>query len=728
MILPPRDHTSEVSTPTTPRAYPGNSSDVQAMSRMDLSNPTTPTRLNFNNASSTQHTQHTHPSPSYSSSFQVPTLTASQARTDILKREDSQLSNRSSDSTDVGMDESDEEDINSDNDSADEQNGRPSKKKKGQRFFCMDYPPCNLSFTRSEHLARHIRKHTGERPFQCHCARRFSRLDNLRQHAQTVHVNEDIPGDSLAATGTRFQRQIRTDRVRPTSSRSRASTGASQGTHSRGHSRNLSASSIASTSSTISTISRDDHRRRPSSLIMPQESSPRGKLNIDTSQSATPPRSYSYLNGSPAGPSTPASSTYSNDFNSPFASSAVSPIAGARHLGAWTAQTHARRLSVPSGVNPFQPPSNANNYPPLPYFTPMSTMSNNSSNSSIVASPTSSVYSFSSRNEPEGPERDPRRRTWHPSTYSMYPRPATSGLSYYQTPDAPRPAFAPQAVTAVNSSHRLPGIDAIDHFMNRPRTPQRPNTGTTEVDSPSKPPLFQRSSDQQVIPERRSHLSWDMSLHQNLTKLDIASGTPPKDAGIWGQQTIAEIQNAAAASSYAATDTTIRGMQLAMQSTSEMSFPPQQAPLLQQESQKRPTEAGHYPSKPPTDLNNRSRRQGWYEGPVSHPGHVTGVAMRTSPEDSGSSDGVPTPSTSSTDYDPSIMHPGYIEASQQAGPGPTIVSHGFAVGYHQPSHVQQAPIQQTFNIPKDTGMSGLEALVAAATSEEKLAGTAQSRA
>ena len=34
---------------------------------------------------------------------------------------------------------------------------RPAKRKKGQRFFCTDFPPCNLSFTRSEHLARHIR-------------------------------------------------------------------------------------------------------------------------------------------------------------------------------------------------------------------------------------------------------------------------------------------------------------------------------------------------------------------------------------------------------------------------------------------------------------------------------------------------------------------------------------------------------------------------------------------
>jgi hypothetical protein len=102
------------------------------------------------------------------------------------------------------------------------------------------------------------RKHTGERPFQCHCSRRFSRLDNLRQHAQTVHVNEEIPMDSLAATGTRFQRQVRTDRVRPPGNRSRASTAGSQTSQGRGHHRNsLSASSIGSIVS--ARMQGDDH-------------------------------------------------------------------------------------------------------------------------------------------------------------------------------------------------------------------------------------------------------------------------------------------------------------------------------------------------------------------------------------------------------------------------------------------------------------------------------------
>ena len=54
-------------------------------------------------------------------------------------------------------DDDNAEDDGSDNDSVTSDSQRPSKKKKGQRFFCTDFPPCQLSFTRSEHLARHIR-------------------------------------------------------------------------------------------------------------------------------------------------------------------------------------------------------------------------------------------------------------------------------------------------------------------------------------------------------------------------------------------------------------------------------------------------------------------------------------------------------------------------------------------------------------------------------------------
>lgn len=55
----------------------------------------------------------------------------------------------SDDGAEGNEDGSDEESVNAD--------GTRSKKKKSQRFYCTEYPPCTLSFTRSEHLARHIR-------------------------------------------------------------------------------------------------------------------------------------------------------------------------------------------------------------------------------------------------------------------------------------------------------------------------------------------------------------------------------------------------------------------------------------------------------------------------------------------------------------------------------------------------------------------------------------------
>lgn len=64
-------------------------------------------------------------------------------------------------------------------------------------FVCPLYS-CGRLFKRMEHLKRHVRTHTMERPFVCDlCKKRFSRSDNLNQHLRTHTRTERV--DSASA-------------------------------------------------------------------------------------------------------------------------------------------------------------------------------------------------------------------------------------------------------------------------------------------------------------------------------------------------------------------------------------------------------------------------------------------------------------------------------------------------------------------------------------------------
>ncbi|CAK7270392.1 Up in starvation [Sporothrix epigloea] len=438
----------------------------------------------------------------------------------------------------------------SDNESiTDETTSKSGRKKKSQRFYCTEFPSCNLSFTRSEHLARHIRKHTGERPFECHCQRRFSRLDNLRQHAQTVHMHEEIPLGSLAATGTRFQRQIRPDRaVRAGPPNGRARPGSLSGP-SRGHSKSFSTSNIALGSGSYG-VHDDVREMRPRPIPL--------MIDPRVRQHQTDPRAYhatdeTFRPMTPPEMVTPTSITFSNGPATPHWGGARggSPFSS-RHPSMYApSESPSRRLSVPSSEAYYQSPSSA--LPPRGHLYSASASSNGggffSSPTQTSGRPGSSDFSSVSewsRRESFSSTTDDRRRTWHPSSRDfrnpvttpngmpggseMSAAPGSLNAHHQLTgPQPPPPMTVAIRPDQQNNGVRLPGIDS---FLQRPLSTERqapaPVVAEVERYPPGPPQPVARSPNQHPSHQRPLSGNWD-GLQNGLHRLDIAGQSPPQE-------------------------------------------------------------------------------------------------------------------------------------------------------------------------------------------------------
>ncbi|KAJ2817568.1 hypothetical protein GGI24_005363, partial [Coemansia furcata] len=71
-----------------------------------------------------------------------------------------------------------------------------------RRYTCT-FAGCVKQFKRYEHLKRHFRTHTGERPYKCpapDCDKGFARMDNLNQHIRT-HVNRKTANRRASGSG-----------------------------------------------------------------------------------------------------------------------------------------------------------------------------------------------------------------------------------------------------------------------------------------------------------------------------------------------------------------------------------------------------------------------------------------------------------------------------------------------------------------------------------------------
>ena len=396
-------------------------------------------------------------------------------------------------------------------------------------------------------------KHTGERPFPCHCGKAFSRLDNLRQHSATVHADQAALNEamltSLAPVHAALSQRANRDQRKRGEVVEVPKNAVERPRHNEQY-RKTSQPPVGAPDSPYTNYPPQDHQFTvplPPSHVRPRTG---GGYDYPYPEAPPPPADES-------GPSRRPGSSYSSyqpvyydqAGTRPATASSTAPEMSSLPYPYRPMSANGRDLPVPAHYQESEPPGSAHGLPPSPMYAPPPP---HGSHWSSPPAPPSSYPPHAQPYPPPPPENysyppppdaghyPPPPGSSHGAYYPLPPSSASAPGPYYPGPPQqgynsipppspsyppPHPAYGPPAQAGgppesafhYNTPHiGGPSADPYGYYDSRKRRADEVDDGSRKASRPSiehqNPPPVSESRGQEPLwlpptTERRSSLA-----------------------------------------------------------------------------------------------------------------------------------------------------------------------------------------------------------------------------